>query len=57
MQEVFMFCFEKVYQIGLMFDSIVFINFFGYDVSFLDIMLGTLFISMAITVFWKGARG
>lgn len=32
-------------------------NIYGVTVSFFDIILGGILLSMIISVFWKGARG
>lgn len=32
-------------------------NFYGLNVSIVDIILGFIVMSMVVSVFWKGARG
>lgn len=46
--------FSRLWQL---LNSIVFTDFFGYEVSFGGIVTALLVVSMVATVFWKGARG
>lgn len=50
----FVSMFSRLWQL---LNSIVFADFFGYEVSFGGIVTALLVVSMVATVFWKGARG
>lgn len=57
MTAVFNFFAAMFMRLWQLLNSIVFADFYGYEVSFGGIITALLVVSMVATVFWKGARG
>lgn len=57
MTAVFNFFVSMFSRLWQLLNSIVFADFYGYEVSFGGIVTALLVVSMVATVFWKGARG
>lgn len=56
MTAVFKFFVSMFSRLWDLLNSIVFPDFFGFEVSFGGIITALLVVSMVATVFWKGAR-
>ena len=38
-------------------DGIVFNSFFGFTVSYFDLIIAFICVAMVVTIFWRGAKG
>lgn len=57
MADAMRFIFDAFGKYFSVLNNIRFTNFFGFNLSFMDILIAFICVSMVITIFWRGAKG
>lgn len=56
MTEVILWIFSQIQKIINLLDNLIFLDFFGFSVSFWQIIISFFIIFFVISYFWKGAH-